>query len=449
MSKLVETFKNIWKIEELKQRLLFTLFAIVVARIGAHVTLPGVDFEVLSAFNKGAAQDLFGLFDFFVGGAFSNAAIFALGVMPYITASIIMQLAGIVIPEIQKMQKEGEEGRRKINQYTRLLTVPICMFQSWGMTIRLVNMEANGLPVVPNSGFFFIVSTVILLTAGTMFLMWLGEKITERGVGNGISLLIFIGIVARFPTALYQEFSQVFTLGERPWPVEIIILTFWVAIVASIIFISQGARRIPVQYAKRQVGRKVYGGTTQYIPLRVITAGVMPIIFAQSIIFIPQTIFNFFPTSQWLHSLVVAFSERSFVYAILYAGLVILFTYFYTAVIFNPRDIADNMKKQGGFIPGIRPGQQTSEYIDSVLTKITLPGSIFLAIIAVIPTFAINVLGVTSSFASFFGGTSILIVVGVILDTLQQIESFLLMRHYDGFMKSGRIRGRAAGVGGI
>ncbi|MFN3306997.1 MAG: preprotein translocase subunit SecY, partial [Candidatus Kapaibacteriota bacterium] len=340
-------------------------------------------------------------------------------------------------------------GRRKINQYTRLLTVPICMFQAWGMTIRLVNMEANGLPVVPNSGFFFVLSTIILLTAGTMFLMWLGEKITERGVGNGISLLIFIGIVARFPTALYQEFSQVFTLGERPWPVEVIILTFWVAIVASIIFISQGARRITVQYAKRQVGRKVYGGTTQYIPLRVITAGVMPIIFAQSIIFIPQTIFNFFPTSQWLHNIVVAFSERSFIYAILYAGLVILFTYFYTAVIFNPRDIADNMKKQGGFIPGIRPGQQTSEYIDSVLTKITLPGSIFLAIIAVIPTFAINVLGVTSSFASFFGGTSILIVVGVILDTLQQIESFLLMRHYDGFMKSGRIRGRAAGVGGI
>lgn len=448
MSKVVQTFQNIWKIEELRQRLLFTLFAIIVARIGAHITLPGVDIHLLSAFNKGAANDLFGLFDFFVGGAFSNAAIFALGVMPYITASIIMQLAGIVIPEIQKMQKEGEEGRRKINQYTRILTVPISAFQGWGMSVRLVNMEANGLPVVPHSGFFFVVTTVILLTAGTMFLMWLGEKITESGIGNGISLLIFIGIVARLPAALYQEFSQVTQLGERPWPVEVIILTFWVAIIASIVFISQGARRIPVQYAKRQVGRKIIGGQTQYIPLRVITAGVMPIIFAQSIIFIPQTFLNFFPTSGWLYSLVVAFSERSFVYAIIYATLVILFTYFYTAVIFNPRDMADNMKKQGGFIPGIRPGQQTSEYIDNVLTKITLPGSLFLALIAVMPTFAMNVLGVTTSFASFFGGTSILIVVGVALDTLQQVESFLLMRHYDGFMKSGRIRGRA-GVGGI
>lgn len=449
MSKIVQTFQNIWKIEELRQRLLFTVFAIIVARIGAHITLPGVDIELLKAFNTNTANDLFGLFDFFVGGAFSNAAIFALGVMPYITASIIMQLAGIVIPEIQKMQKEGEEGRRKINQYTRVLTIPISMFQGWGMSVRLVNMEANGLPVVPNSGFFFVFSTIVLLCAGTMFLMWLGERITERGIGNGISLLIFIGIVARLPAALYQEINQVFRLAERPWPVEIIIFAFWIGIVASIIFISQGSRRIPVQYAKRQVGRKVYGGTTQYIPLRVITAGVMPIIFAQSIVFIPQTFLNFFPTSGWLYSLVVAFSERSFVYAIIYAILVILFTYFYTAVIFNPRDIADNMKKQGGFVPGIRPGQQTAEFIDNVLTKITLPGSIFLALIAVMPTFAMNVLGVTTSFASFFGGTSILIVVGVILDTLQQVESFLLMRHYDGFMKSGKIRGRSAGYGGI
>ncbi|MCX7879349.1 MAG: preprotein translocase subunit SecY [Ignavibacteria bacterium] len=449
MASFLQTIQNIWKIEELRQRLIFTLLAIVVARIGAHITLPGVDTQLLEVFNQTATRDLFGLFDFFVGGAFSNAAIFALGVMPYITASIIMQLAGIVIPEIQKMQKEGEEGRRKINQYTRILTVPICLFQSWGMSIRLINLQANGLPVVPNPSVFFIFTTMILLTAGTMFLMWLGERITERGIGNGISIIIFIGIIAGLPGALYQEFSQVFVLGERPWPVEIIILTFWVAIIVSIIFISQGARRIPVQYAKRQVGRKLVGGVTQYIPLRVITAGVMPIIFAQSIIFIPQTFFNFFPTSEWLHSLVVAFSERSFIYAIVYATLVVLFTYFYTAVIFNPKDIANNMKKQGGFVPGIRPGQQTAEYIDSVLTRITLPGSIFLAIIAVIPTFTMNVLGVTTAFASFFGGTSILIVVGVLLDTLQQIESFLLMRHYDGFMKSGRIRGRAASVGGI
>lgn len=448
MSSFIQTIQNIFKIEELRKRILNTLWILIIVRIGSQITLPGVDLALLEAMNKGGGNDLFGLFDLFVGGAFSNAAIFALGVMPYITASIILQLGGIVIPEIQKLQKEGEEGRRKINQYTRLLTVVISALQGWGMSVRLVNMDVGGVPVVPYGGFMFALSCMVLLTAGTIFMMWLGEQVTERGIGNGISLIIFVGIVARLPGALYQEINQIFTLQERPWIVEVIILIFLVAIIASVIYITQGARRIPVQYAKRQVGRKVYGGTTQYIPLRVNTAGVMPIIFAQSLMFIPNTIFSFFPDSATLYTLVNLFSERSFVYAAIYGVMVVAFTYFYTAIVFNPRDIADNMKKQGGFIPGIRPGQPTSEYIDSVLTKITLPGSFFLALIAIMPTFAMNVLGVTTSFASFFGGTSLLIVIGVCLDTLQQIESYLLMRHYDGFMKSGKIKGRGAGIGG-
>jgi len=448
MSSFIQTIQNIFKIDELRSRIITTVIILLIVRVGSHITLPGVDPVLLKQMGSGGGNDLFGLFDLFVGGAFSNAAIFALGVMPYITASIILQLGGIVIPEIQKLQKSGEEGRRKINQYTRYLTVLIAALNGWGMTIRLVNMEAGGIPVVPDPGFLFTITSVILLTAGTIFLMWLGEQITERGIGNGISLIIFIGIIARLPGALYQEMNQIFQLQEKPWIVELIILLFLFGIIASVIFITQGARRIPVQYAKRQVGRKVYGGTTQYIPLRVNTAGVMPIIFAQSLMFIPQTIFSFFPDSTWLYWFVSAFSEQSYIYALVYGTMVVLFTYFYTAIVFNPRDIADNMKKQGGFIPGIRPGKPTAEYIDAVLTRITLPGSIFLALIAVMPTFASRLLGVTPGFASFFGGTSLLIMVGVCLDTLQQIESYLLMRHYDGFMKSGKIKGRGAGISG-
>jgi len=448
MSSFIQTVQNIFRIEELRKRIFTTLWILVIIRVGAQITLPGVDISLLHIMQKNSGNDLFGLFDLFVGGAFSNAAIFALGVMPYITSSIILQLAGIVIPEVQKLQKEGEEGRRKITQYTRYGTVFISALQGWGMSIRLINMEVSGVPVVPYQGLMFTVCCIILLTAGTMFMMWLGEQITERGIGNGISLIIMVGIIARLPGALYQEINQIFALGERPWIVEVIILVFLFGIIASVIYITQGARRIPVQYAKRQVGRKVFGGTTQYIPLRINTAGVMPIIFAQSLMFIPNTVFSFFPESTALYSLVQIFSERSLSYALIYGIMVVLFTYFYTAIVFNPRDIADNMKKQGGFIPGIRPGLPTSEYIDSVLTRITLPGSIFLALIAVMPVFAIHVLGVTSSFASFFGGTSLLIMIGVALDTLQQIESYLLMRHYDGFMKSGKIKGRGAGVGG-
>ncbi len=449
MASFVQTIQNIFKIEELRTRILFTLGVLFIVRLGSHITLPGIDVAALAASNASSNQNtLFGLFDLFVGGAFSNAAIFALGIMPYITSSIIFQLAGVVIPEVQKMQKEGEEGRRKINQYTRMGTIAIAALQSWGMSIKLVNQQAgNGMPVVPvGHEFLFTISTVFILTAGTMFLMWLGEQLTERGIGNGISLIIFIGIIARFPASLWQEWNLV-AAGTRSWVIELVVFALLFGIIALIILITQGARRIPVQYAKRQVGRKVYGGTTQYIPLRINTAGVMPIIFAQSLMFIPNTILSFFPQSQFIITIARLFSHDSYFYALIYGMMIVFFTYFYTAIIFNPKDIADNMKKQGGFIPGIRPGQHTVEYVDGILTRITLPGSIFLAIIAVLPTFMTNIFGLSMGFASFFGGTSLLIMVGVALDTLQQIESHLLMRHYDGFMKSGKIKGRA-GMGG-
>lgn len=448
MANFVQTFQNMFKIEELRNRLITTLLILVVVRVGAHITLPGVDIQVLNATMGGNQNTLFGLFDLFVGGAFSNAAIFALGIMPYITASIILQLAGIVIPEIQKLQKEGEEGQRKITQYTRIGTVLISALQGWGFSVKLLNTQAgNGAPLVPDGGLLFSINTILLLTAGTTFLMWLGEQITDRGIGNGISLIIFIGIIARLPAALIQEWKLI-EAGSRQWIVEVVIFILLAVIVALVILITQGARRIPVQYAKRVVGRKVFGGTTQYIPLRVNTAGVMPIIFAQALMFIPNTVLSFFPDSPAIIYLAQMFSQRSFVYATIYGVMIVFFTYFYTAIVFNPKDIADNMKKQGGFIPGIRPGRPTAEYIDSVLTKITLPGSIFLALVAILPTFMINVFGLTSSFASFFGGTSLLIIVGVALDTLQQIESYLLMRHYDGFMKSGKMKGRV-GAGGF
>lgn len=447
MANFFQTLQNISKIEELRKRLLFTLAILIVVRVGAHITLPGVDVAALQATMASSDSDtLFGLFDLFVGGAFSNAAIFALGIMPYITSSIILQLAGVVIPEIAKMQKEGEEGRRKINQYTRIGTIFIAALQGWGVSIRLTTMQSpgGGFVVHPDNTLLFTITAMFLLSAGTLFLMWLGEQITERGLGNGISLIIFIGIIARLPASLWQEWKLI-EVGSRIWIVELIILFLLVGIIASVILVTQGARRIPVQYAKRQVGKKVFGGTTQYIPLRINTAGVMPIIFAQSLMFIPNTILSFFPESPTIIYIAQLFSERSFFYAGIYGAMIIFFTYFYTAIVFNPKDIADNMKKQGGFIPGIRPGQNTSEYVDKILTRITLPGSIFLALIAVLPTFITNIFSVTSSFASFFGGTSLLICVGVALDTLQQIESYLMMRHYDGFMKSGKIKGRAGG----
>lgn len=450
MANFVQTIQNIFKIEELRQRILFTLGILIVVRLGSHITLPGIDVHALAVSNQDAASNtLFGLFDLFVGGAFSNAAIFALGIMPYITSSIIFQLAGVVIPEIQKMQKEGEEGRRKITQYTRYGTVLIAALQGWGISIKLAYQQtAGGVSVVPDAGFMFTMTTIFLLAAGTVFMMWLGEQITERGIGNGISLIIFIGIIARLPGSLWQEWLLI-QAGSRHWIVELVVLIMLVGIIAAVILVTQGARRIPVQYAKRQVGRKVYGGTTQYIPLRVNTAGVMPIIFAQALMFIPNTVLSFFPESQFIITLAQWFNYDSFVYAAFYFTLIVFFTYFYTAIIFNPKDIAENMKKQGGFIPGIRPGQHTVEYVDSILTRITLPGSIFLGLVAIMPTFITNIFSINMGFAQFFGGTSLLIMVGVALDTLQQIESHLLMRHYDGFMKSGKIKGRAGSIGGL
>jgi preprotein translocase subunit SecY len=444
MSKLTETFTNIFKIQELRERLLFTMLLLVIVRIGSHITVPGVDAVLLAdTIKKSSENTLFGLYDLFVGGAFSHAAIFALGIMPYISASIVIQLLGAVVPYFAKLQKEGEEGRKKITQYTRYGTVAISLMQATGVVAKLMSTSTAGIPIVPEAvrGLGFYLSTTIILTTGTMFMMWLGEQITERGIGNGISLIIFIGIVARFPNALLDEF-QLIRGGTRNLIVELVILVLMGFIVAGVVLITQGTRRIPVQYAKRVVGRKVYGGVTQYIPLRVNTAGVMPIIFAQSIMFVPQIIFSFFPNSEFMNELSTNwFGYSSWTYSFVYALMIIFFTYFYTAIAFNPKDVADNMKKQGGFIPGIRPGTHTSEFVDNILTKITLPGSIALAAIAILPTMMIK-MGVTPGFASFFGGTSLLIVVGVALDTLQQVESHLLMRHYDGFMKSGKLRGR-------
>ncbi len=443
MATFQETFRNIFKIHELRQRILYTLALLVIVRIGAHITLPGIDSHLLSsAMSNSTSDNLFGLYDLFVGGAFRNAALFALGIMPYISASIILQLAGAVVPYIQKLQREGEEGRKKITQWTRYGTVIISAFQAWGVTIHLLNMNFNGMPVVPEEirGIGWTFSTIVFLVTGTIFIMWLGEQITDKGIGNGISLIIFIGIIDRFPYAILDEY-RLLAAGQRNLVIEIVIIAFMLLVISGVILVTQGTRRIPVQYAKRVVGRKVYGGVTQYIPLRVNTAGVMPIIFAQSIMFIPSTLFSFFPNNEFIASIAGYFNYQSFTYSFIYALMIVFFTYFYTAIAFNPQEVAENMKKQGGFIPGIRPGKQTAEFIDNILTKITLPGSIFLAIVAILPAFVAK-FGVSGSFASFFGGTSLLIIVGVALDTLQQIESHLLMRHYDGFMKSGKIRGR-------
>jgi preprotein translocase subunit SecY len=442
MAGFSESFRNMFKIQELRQRILFTMFMLIIVRFGSQVTLPGVNAALLADWldSQTGTGGIFGMFDMFVGGAFSNAAVFSLGIMPYITASIILQLLGAVVPYFQKLQKEGgEEGRKKINQYTRYGTIFIALLQGWAVSIRLQNLTTpNGAPIVPPEvqGILFAFATMMVIAASTMLMMWIGEQITDRGIGNGISLIIFIGIVARLPHATVAEFGRGANII-----IEIVIIVAMVLITAGVVMVTQGTRRIPVQYAKRVVGRKVYGGVTQYIPLRVNTAGVMPIIFAQALMFIPETVTMFFPESEFMQTVAVYFRFDSFFYAFIYAILIVFFTYFYTAISFNPQDVSDNMKKQGGFIPGIRPGVHTRDYIDNILTKITLPGSIFLAIIAILPTFMMR-LNVSPEFAQFFGGTSLLIIVGVALDTLQQIESHLLMRHYDGFMKSGKIRGR-------
>ncbi|MBO6571656.1 preprotein translocase subunit SecY [bacterium] len=431
---LIENFRNIFKIEDLKNRILYTIGILMVYRVGSYITLPGVDASALIA-GAGDASSLLGLFDLFVGGAFSRAGVFALGIMPYITASIIIQLAGAIVPYFQKLQREGEEGRRKITQLTRYGTVVITAFQAIAFSINLIATAPQAIVV---NEFAFTLTAMIVLTAGTVFVMWLGERITDRGIGNGISLIIMIGIIAILPANFYNEVTTKTNLI-----LVIIELAALVVVIAAVVMLTQGVRKIPVQYAKRVVGRKVYGGTTQYLPLKVNAAGVMPIIFAQSIMFIPSTIGQFFPENETVQFLTAWSADfTGWTYSIIFFFICVFFTFFYTAIAINPKEMADTMKRQGGFIPGVRPGKATVEFIDNILTKITLPGSIFLSLVAILPAIATNLLGVTPGFALFYGGTSLLIIVGVALDTLQQIESHLMMRHYDGFMKTGKIKGR-------
>jgi preprotein translocase subunit SecY len=400
--------------------------------------LPGLDATQLASLNSQGNSGVFGLINIFAGGAFSRASIFALGIMPYISASIVVQLLGMAVPYFQKLQKEGESGRRKINQITRLLTVGVTFFQATGYIVYLRSLGAQTL-VSPT---LFWLSSTIILTAGTIFVMWLGEKITDKGIGNGISLLIMVGIMANLPFALISEFQSRMGDGGSGGLVAFIFeLAALIAVILIVILLVQGTRKIPVQYAKRIVGNKQYGGVRQYIPLKVNAAGVMPIIFAQALMFIPATIASFFPDSDAAQGASAITNPMSFWYNFIFALLIIVFTYFYTALIVNPIQMADDMKRNGGFIPGVKPGRKTAEFIDAIMSRITLPGAIFLAFVAIMPTFA-SMFGVNSQFANFYGGTSLLIMVGVILDTLQQIESHLLMRHYDGLMKSGRIKGR-------
>ena len=433
---MIKKFQDIFSIPELKKRILFTIGILIVYRIGGHITAPGVNPLALKAFFSNQQGTIFALYDMFAGGNLSRATIFALGIMPYISASIIIQLLQAVLPFFEKLAKEGEEGRKKITQYTRYGTVALALVQSIGISFFLENLNVGGASVVTMSPLAFRLLTMITMTAGTIFVMWLGEQISERGIGNGISLIIMVGIIARYPADFLNTWRAI-NLGQMT-PFRLIIFAgIMIGVVAGVILITQGQRRIPVQYAKRIVGRKVYGGRSQYIPLRVNTAGVIPIIFAQSILMFPSTIAAFFK-SDFLSGMQSLLSPSSWLYVTLYAIIIIFFTYFYTAIILNPVDLAENMQKYGGFIPGIRPGKRTSDYIDRVLTRVTLPGAVFLAFIAVLP----DILIYRGGLPFRFGGTGLLITVGVMLDTLQQIETHLLMRHYDGFMKKGRLRGR-------
>ncbi|MCK4372288.1 MAG: preprotein translocase subunit SecY [candidate division Zixibacteria bacterium] len=434
---MLETFQSIFKVEELRKRILFTLGILIVYRIGGHIPTPGVDGTILS--QALSSNSIFGLLDMFAGGAFAKATIFALGIMPYISASIMLQLLGAVVPFLQRLQREGEEGRRKITQYTRYLTVLIASLQAWGTAGFLTTINLNGVSAVHMDTMWFIPLTIITFTSGCIFIMWLGEQITERGIGNGISLIIFIGIIARFPEAVVEEVQMVW-YGSRSFLLEVGIVAMMIGVIAAVIMITRAQRRIPVQYPRKVVGRKVFGGASTHLPLSVNSAGVIPIIFAQSIMFLPSTVAQLFPTTEWIQNLVaVGLAPGGFWYSIIYGLIIVFFGYFYTAIVFNPMEIANNMRKNGGYIPGIRPGKNTSQYIEKILTRITLPGALFFASIAVLPWVLISKANVNF----FFGGTGLLIVVGVALDTLQQIESHLLMRHYDGFMKKGKIRGRS------
>ena len=446
MKNLIQTIKNIFKIEDLRVRILNTLLFLLVYRLGSHIVLPGVDPLQLDALRQQTSGGVLGLLDMFSGGAFSHSSIFALGIMPYISASIVIQLLSMAVPYFQKLQKEGESGRKKINNITRWLTVIITGFQAPGYIVNLQAQVPSAIISVSNpelvSPFQFWLTSIVILTAGTIFVMWLGERITDKGIGNGISLIIMIGIIARLPASFRDEFASRMNQGGG-LVVLLIELVALAAVIAFVILLVQGTRRIPVNFAKKIVGNKQYGGVRQYIPLKVNAAGVMPIIFAQAIMFIPATIAQYFPESSASQGILTTFGNyTSFWYNFVFATLIILFTYFYPAIAVNPNQMADDMKRNNGFIPGVKPGRSTADFIDDVMSKITLPGAIFLALIAILPTFAM-LLNVNNNFAHFYGGTSLLIMVGVVLDTLQQIESHLLMRHYDGLMKSGRIKGRS------
>lgn len=445
MSKAVETIKNIWKIEDLRKRILITILFVAIYRFGSYVVLPGINPAMLTQLQQQTSEGLLALLNMFSGGAFSNASIFALGIMPYISASIVIQLLGIAVPYFQKMQREGESGRRKMNQYTRYLTIFILLVQAPSYLLNL-KMQA-GPSLNPNLDWtLFMFTSTIILAAGSMFILWLGERITDKGIGNGISFIILIGIIARFPQALFQEIVSRMTDktgGLVMFMIEIVVL---LVVTGLAILLVQGVRKVPVQYAKQKLGNKQYGGARQYIPLKVNAANVMPIIFAQAIMFIPVSLIGFSEAGSantFMRSLT---DSTGFWYNFIFACLNILFTYFYTAITINPTQMAEDMKRNNGFIPGVKPGKKTAEYIDEIMSKITLPGALFLTFIAIMPAFA-GYFGVKTEFAHFFGGTSLLILVGVVLDTLQQVESHLLMRHYDGLLSSGRIKGRSGGIG--
>jgi preprotein translocase subunit SecY len=442
---MIKSFINIFYIPELRKKLAFTCSMLLVYRLGGHVPVPGIERGALEVMMASFEGTILGLYDMFAGGFFSQASIFALGIMPYISASIIIQLMGAVVPYFQRLQKEGEEGRKKITQLTRYGTVLISTMQAYGISIFLGSMTSNiggaVVPVVPNPGILFTFTAIVSLVTGTMLMMWLGERITERGIGNGISLIIMVGIMSRFPNVIITEVVYV-QEGLRGLLGEIILIAIMFVIVGCVVLLTQGTRKIPVQYAKRVVGRKIYGGQATHIPMKVNTAGVMPIIFAQSIMFIPTTIATFFTNNEFFQSMMRWFSFDHPFYWFVFGTMIIFFTYFYTAIAFDPVQVSTTMKQQGGFIPGVRPGKKTAEFIDNILTRVTLPGSFSLAFIAVFPYILMQIMDIDFNLASFFGGTSLLIVVGVGLDTIQQIESHLMMRHYDGFLSKGRIRGR-------
>jgi preprotein translocase subunit SecY len=434
---MFDAFRNLWKISDIRKRILITIGMLAIFRFGSHIPVPGVNTSVLAVYFAQMRGSVLGLFDMFVGGNLGRATIFALGIMPYISSSIIFQILGATIPYYQRLTKEGEEGRRKMTQHTRYLTVFIAALQASSFSIWLSNLSVGGAPVLPYSGFFVKFSIITTMTAGTIFLMWLGELITEHGIGNGISLLIMFGILARFPQDMLQLWRML-SSGALSWTFSFIFFVFAVLVVAAVVLITQGQRRIPIQYAKRVVGRKVYGGQATHLPLNVNSAGVIPIIFAQSALMLLPSFANFFKGKIWADWIVNLLSPNGLLYNILFVLLIVMFAYVYTAIVINPQELAGNLKKYGGFIPGIRPGGQTANYIDKVISRITLPGALFFAFIAVLPVILRN----RFNLPFYFGGTSIIIVVGVALDTVRQLESQLLMRHYEGFMRKGRIRGR-------